>query len=306
MSKYDLTMAAGQTVEYFEPGDFFRLLKADTPVKVEFYRNGAEIAEAGSVTTGYAEKMRLGEFDRIRITSTGAQSVSFVTRMGNDVFFDAPPTGAVTVTNAVTVANPVSTVTVANPVTSVEVNNPVTIANPVSTVTVANPVTSVAVNNPVTIANPVSTVTVANPVTSVAVNNPVTIANPVTTVTVANPVSTVTVANPVSTVTVANPVTSVAVSNVNGLFAQEKGNTVTNTGSTTIIAAKANRRYMLVQNKDPVGDIYIQLNGAAATVSTGILIKAGESFECQGFCPTSDITAIGTIAANNNLVVVQG
>ena len=297
MSKYDLTMAAGQTVEYFEPGDFFRLLKADTPVKVEFYRNGAEIAEAGSVTTGYAEKMRLGEFDRIRITSTGAQSVSFVTRMGNDVFFDAPPTGAVTVSNAVTVANPVSTVTVANPVTSVEVNNPVTIANPVSTVTVANPVTSVAVNNPVTIANPVSTVTVANPVTSVAVNNAVTIANPV---------STVTVANPVSTVTVANPVTSVAVSNVNGLFAQEKGNTVTNTASTTIIAAKANRRYMLVQNKDPVGDIYIQLNGAAATVSTGILIKAGESFECQGFCPTSDITAIGTIAENNNLVVVQG
>ena len=288
MSKNDLTMTAGQTVEFYEPGDFFRLLKADSAVKVEFYRNGAEIAEANSVTTGYAEKMRLGEFDRIRITSTAAQAVSFVTRMGNDVFFDAPPTGSVTVTN------PVTTVTVANPVSTV------TVANPVSTVTVDNP--SLDVN----VLNPVSTVTVANPVTSVSVNNEVTIANPVTSVTVANPVSTVTIANPVSTVTVANPVTSVAVSNVNGSFTQQQGQPVTNTASNAIFAAKASRRYMFVQNKDPLGDIYIKLDGTAATIATGILIKAGESFEIQGFCPTGVINAIGTIALNNNLVVVEG
>ncbi len=320
MSKHDLTLAAGQTVEFYEPGDFFRLLKAVDPVKIEFYRNGAEISEAPGVTTGYAEKMRLGEFDRIRVYSATAQTVSLVTRMGADVYFDAPPTGAVTVSNAVTVANPVSTVTVANPVTSVAVNNavtianpvtsvavnnPVTIANPVSTVTVANPVTSVAVNNPVTIANPVSTVTVANPVTSVAVNNAVTIANPVSTVTVANPVSTVTVANPVTSVTVANPVTSVAVSNVNSAFGQINAG-INNSGSVVMLAAKANRRYLLIQNNDPIGDIYVNLSGSAATATTGILIKAGESFELNGFCTTAAIQAIGTIASNSKVIVVEG
>lgn len=192
MSKLDVTMSAGQTVEFYEPGDFFRLLKADQAVKVEFYRNGAEISEAEGVTTGYAEKMRQGEFDRVRIYSATAQTVSFVTRMGADVYFDAPPTGSVTVQN------------------------------------------------------------------------------------------------------------------VNGAFTQAQVPAVTNSGSVVILAAKANRRYLLVQNKALTGDIFIQLNGDAATTLTGIMIPAGDSFECQGFCTTASISAIGTISLNVNVVVVEG
>lgn len=206
MSKQDLTLAAGQMVEFYEPGDFFRLLKADSPVKVEFYRNGAEIAEANSVTTGYAEKMRLGEFDRIRITSTAAQAVSFVTRMGNDVFFDAPPTGAVTVVN---------------------------------------------------------------------------------------------------------PVTEVAVSNVldfrqdNGTFTQSVV-TVTNTVNSQLIVQNGWRRYLLIQNKDTSGVIYLTFNGVAATQSNGISIGPGESIEFSNYCPINAVNAIGSIASNPNIVMIEG
>ena len=98
MSKRDFSMTAGQIVEFYEPSDFFRLLSANNPVKIEYYRNGAEISEADGVTTGYAEKFNDSGFDRVRITSATAQTVSFITRMGSEVFFDAPPTGDVKIT----------------------------------------------------------------------------------------------------------------------------------------------------------------------------------------------------------------
>lgn len=189
MSKIDVTLTAGQTVEFYEPGDFLRLLKADSPVKIEFYRNGAEISEADGVTTGYAEKLRTGDFDRIRITSATAQTISFVTRMGTDVFFDAPPTGSVTVQN------------------------------------------------------------------------------------------------------------------VNGAFTQAPA-TVTS-ASAQLLAAKATRRYLLIQNNDSSGDVFVRLDGAAATLTNGIKIPAGASYEISNFVPTGAIMAIGNIASNSNLIVVE-
>lgn len=100
-----INLTAGQRVEFREPGDFFRVLAATAVLTVEFYENGREIAEAVGIGAGYAEKFERGNFDRIAITSATAQTVQFVTRLGNTVQYDAPPTGDVTIAGEVTVKN---------------------------------------------------------------------------------------------------------------------------------------------------------------------------------------------------------
>lgn len=96
----------------------------------------------------------------------------------------------------------------------------------------------------------------------------------------------------------------VAITNVNGAFAHT-AETVTST-SASIVAANANRRYLLIQNNDAAGDIYVRVDGTAATIGTGIKIAAGDSWEIQGFAPTGEVTAIGSIASNANVVAVEG
>ena len=188
--KIDVTINAGQTLEYFEPGDFFRLLDATGPVDITFYSQGKEVSEAENIGEGFAEKFRSGTFDRVRITSATTQALQFVIRLGADVFYDKPPTGAVTIAN------------------------------------------------------------------------------------------------------------------VNGAFSQSP-KTVTN-ASAQLFAANAQRRYLLIQNNDTSGDIYVRLDGAAATIGTGVKIPAMGSYELAGFTPTGDIMAIGSIASNANVVVVEG
>jgi hypothetical protein len=73
-----------------------------------------------------------------------------------------------------------------------------------------------------------------------------------------------------------------------------------------VLAANANRRYLLIQNNDTAGIIYVRLDGGAATAATGIKIAAGGSYECAGYVPTGAITAIGDIASNANVVAVEG
>lgn len=97
---------------------------------------------------------------------------------------------------------------------------------------------------------------------------------------------------------------SVNVANVNGPFTQA-GATVT-TASAQLLAARTSRRYLLIQNKDATGDIYVNVTGVAAAAATGILVPAGGSLELAGFCPTAAIFAIGTIASNANITVVEG
>ena len=97
---------------------------------------------------------------------------------------------------------------------------------------------------------------------------------------------------------------SVAVTNISGAFANAQA-TVTN-ASTQIKAANATRRYLLIQNNDAAGDIYVRLDGTAATIGTGVKIPAGGSYELQGFVPIGAITAIGSIASNANIVAVEG
>lgn len=96
----------------------------------------------------------------------------------------------------------------------------------------------------------------------------------------------------------------VSVSNVSGAFTNAQA-TVTN-ASAQIKAANSVRRYMLIQNNDATGDIYVRLDGTASTIGTGVKIPAGGSYELQGFVPTGAITAIGSIASNANVVIVEG
>ena len=185
-----ITMAAGQRLEFYESGDFFRLMAATAAVTVEYYKNGAEVAEAVGVGAGYAERFIGSNFDRVAITSATAQTIQVATRFGNEVLYDTPPNGQVTVTN------------------------------------------------------------------------------------------------------------------VNGAFTNTQV-TVTS-GSTTIDVASPTRRYLFIQNNDTVGDIYVRLDGVAATLLTGIKIPAGGFYELIGYVPTGAITAIGSIASNANVVIVEG
>jgi hypothetical protein len=97
---------------------------------------------------------------------------------------------------------------------------------------------------------------------------------------------------------------TVTIANTNGAFTQAQ-RTVTN-ASTQLQAANAARRYLLIQNRDTTGIVYVNVAGAAATVAGGIQIDAGGSLELQGFVPTGQINAIGSIASNANVIVVEG
>lgn len=87
------TIQAGTTLEFYEAGDFFRLLECNNPVDVRFYTNEAEQVKAEGISEGYAEHFSV-QFQRIKITSVTTQTLQFVVRLGNTVAYDAPPVGA--------------------------------------------------------------------------------------------------------------------------------------------------------------------------------------------------------------------
>lgn len=94
-----ITINAGQRLEFYDRGDFFRLMEGQDPVQVTFYYNGQEVAEGDNVREGYAEKFDKGEFDRISITSATTQVIQFVVRYGNVVAYDKTPEGDVNILN---------------------------------------------------------------------------------------------------------------------------------------------------------------------------------------------------------------
>lgn len=95
---------AGLPVEFYEPGDFFRILASAGPVDVRFYRQGVEVGEALQVTEGYAERWRGLGFDRFIIASGTTQTLQVVARLGSDVYFDAPPVGSTDIVSSVPLA----------------------------------------------------------------------------------------------------------------------------------------------------------------------------------------------------------
>lgn len=80
--------------------------------------------------------------------------------------------------------------------------------------------------------------------------------------------------------------------------------TVTTTAA-QLVASNANRKYLLIQNKDASGSIYVTFN-ATATVANGVLIGPGASYELNSNVSTDSVSAIGSIASNANIVVVEG
>jgi hypothetical protein len=80
--------------------------------------------------------------------------------------------------------------------------------------------------------------------------------------------------------------------------------TVTN-ASASLVAALPNREYLLIQNKDSAGTIFVNF-GAAATVANGIRIVPGGYLELANKVSPQQIFAIGDIASNANIVVCQG
>lgn len=102
----------------------------------------------------------------------------------------------------------------------------------------------------------------------------------------------------------APPKGAVTVENLTGTFYQGQA-TVTN-ASAVLRSAKTNRRYLLIQNNDQAGDIFVTLDTSAATAAKGIKIAPGGSLELSSFCPSGEVRAIGSIASNANVVVVEG
>ena len=75
--------------------------------------------------------------------------------------------------------------------------------------------------------------------------------------------------------------------------------------SAQLLAANAARQYLLIQNKDGAGNLYIAF-GKAATVANGVRIIPGGAYELVGVCSTQEIRAIGDIASNPNVTTVEG
>ena len=71
-------------------------------------------------------------------------------------------------------------------------------------------------------------------------------------------------------------------------------------------AANKYRRYLLIQNKNPSGDIYVKVDGQPVAVAGGVKIGPGGSWELAGYVPTGAITAIGSLANNPVVVTVEG
>lgn len=92
------TFTAGQRLQINGEGDFFRLLLTTSPVNIDFYFQGREIAERLEVEAGFAEQFRTIKFDRVDIVSPLAQTVQFETALGSEIRYDR---GAASITGTV-------------------------------------------------------------------------------------------------------------------------------------------------------------------------------------------------------------
>lgn len=75
--------------------------------------------------------------------------------------------------------------------------------------------------------------------------------------------------------------------------------------STSIAAANPQRRYLMLQNSDPVNAIRVKF-GSAPTLASGLLIAAGGMLEFVGpYVPIGELFGI-CAAANPNIEVLEG
>lgn len=97
---------------------------------------------------------------------------------------------------------------------------------------------------------------------------------------------------------------TVSIGDAQGAWSQSTV-TVTN-ASGQLVAANAARRVLGVFNQSATGTVYLNLSGDAATVAGGVRLLPGESLLIDSYPPTEAVYAIGDIASNGNIIVVEG
>lgn len=184
-------ITAGHTIKFVDQGNFLRVMSAAAALTVRTYKNGQVLTESVGVGAGYAEEFS-DNFNEVEIYSATTQTIQLVLRLGSKVYFDAPPTGNVNITN------------------------------------------------------------------------------------------------------------------VNGVFTQSRAS-VSNT-NTQILAANANRRYLLIQNNDTLQALRITLDNSAATITQGFRLEPGASIDLSNFCTSSAVNVIfeAATALANNVEYVTG
>lgn len=81
--------------------------------------------------------------------------------------------------------------------------------------------------------------------------------------------------------------------------------TVTN-ASGLLLAANAARKFLYIENNDAAGDIFVTIDGGAATLVKGKKIPPGGYWMFDTWSPSAAVYAIGSIASNANVVVIEG
>lgn len=76
--------------------------------------------------------------------------------------------------------------------------------------------------------------------------------------------------------------------------------------SAQLVAAKPDRKYLLIQNNHPSGAIYLKFGTGAATAANGVKVVPGGFFEMASCVTTGEMSAVGDIASNAAIVVVEG
>jgi len=87
-------------------------------------------------------------------------------------------------------------------------------------------------------------------------------------------------------------------------FAQSLKTVANTTGQ--LLAANSARSYLFVMNKDTSGTIYLMFGSSAATVANGLPLGPGQSYELNSNISSDAIQAIGSIASNTNVLVIEG
>ena len=80
---------------------------------------------------------------------------------------------------------------------------------------------------------------------------------------------------------------------------------ISNLASTQVVAAKADRKFLLIQNNDAANAVYIHFGGGAAALATGIKLGSGESYQWDSVVGNQEVNAISAVAPVT-LIVVEG
>lgn len=97
----------------------------------------------------------------------------------------------------------------------------------------------------------------------------------------------------------------VAITNLQGPMVQTQ-KTVTNAAG-QLLAQNNARRYLMIQNKDASGSVFLTFGAGPATVAGGLKLAPNGAIVFDAtYCPTNAVQAIGDTANNQNVIVLEG